>query len=116
MVSVYLPSDAFSQHLPSYLGFSYLGHGYLFTAAPAGTMAYIGCADSMCQEMRLGIQIGIIYDRFIISILCYFFIGVYLLFTALSLSAVQQSKSAMHMHISPLFWISFPLRLPQKTE
>ena len=27
MVSVCLPSDAFSQHLPSYLGFSYLGHG-----------------------------------------------------------------------------------------
>ena len=34
MVSVYLPSDALSQHLPSYLGFSYLGRGYLFTAAP----------------------------------------------------------------------------------
>ena len=33
MVSVCLPSDALSQHLPSYLGFSYLGcgvslHGY----------------------------------------------------------------------------------------
>ena len=27
MVSVYLPSDALLQHLPSYLGFSYLGHG-----------------------------------------------------------------------------------------
>ena len=27
VVSVYLPSDALSQHLPSYLGFSYLGHG-----------------------------------------------------------------------------------------
>ena len=27
MVSVYLPSDALSQHLLSYLGFSYLGHG-----------------------------------------------------------------------------------------
>ena len=27
MVSVYLPSDALSQHLPSYLGFSYLGLG-----------------------------------------------------------------------------------------
>ena len=27
MVSVYLPSDALSQHLPSYLGFSFLGHG-----------------------------------------------------------------------------------------
>ena len=27
MVSVYLPSDALSQHLLSYLGFSYLGPG-----------------------------------------------------------------------------------------
>ena len=27
MVSVCLPSDAFSQHLPSYLGFSYFGRG-----------------------------------------------------------------------------------------
>ena len=27
MVSVCLPSDALSQHLPSYLGLSYLGHG-----------------------------------------------------------------------------------------
>ena len=52
MVSVCLPSDALLQHLPSYLGFSYLGQGvslhgckaqlllltldegYLFTATP----------------------------------------------------------------------------------
>ena len=27
MVSVCLPSDALLQHLPSYLGFSFLGHG-----------------------------------------------------------------------------------------
>ena len=27
MVSVCLPSDSLSQYLPSYLGFSYLGHG-----------------------------------------------------------------------------------------
>ena len=27
MVSVFLPSDALSQHLSSYLGFSYPGHG-----------------------------------------------------------------------------------------
>ena len=27
VVLVFLPSDALSQHLPSYLGFSYLGHG-----------------------------------------------------------------------------------------
>jgi len=54
MVSMCLPSDALFQHLPSYLGFSYLGHrvslhgssskaqpllltldeGYLLTSAP----------------------------------------------------------------------------------
>ena len=39
MVSVFLPSDALSQHLPSYLGFSYLGrgvslHGFSSTAKP----------------------------------------------------------------------------------
>ena len=33
MVSVCLLSDALLQHLPPYLGFSYLGHGYLFTEA-----------------------------------------------------------------------------------
>ena len=27
MASVFLPSDALSQYLPSHLGFSYLGHG-----------------------------------------------------------------------------------------
>ena len=35
MVSVCLPSDALLQHSPPYLGFSYLGVGYLFMAAPA---------------------------------------------------------------------------------
>ena len=30
MISVCLPSDALSQHLPSYLGFSYLGRGVSF--------------------------------------------------------------------------------------
>ena len=65
MVSVCLPSDALSQHLPSYLGFSYLGlgvslhgcsskvqpllltldEGYLLTAAPP---------DLECQVAPLG--------------------------------------------------------------
>ena len=31
-------------------------------------------------------------------------------------SAVQKSQSAIHIHIPPLFWISFPFRLPQSTE
>ena len=30
--------------------------------------------------------------------------------------AVQQNESVIHIHISPLFWISFPLRSPQSTE
>ena len=31
-------------------------------------------------------------------------------------SAVQQTESTMHIHISPLFWISFPFMSPQITE
>ena len=44
MVSVLLPSDALLQHLLSYLGFSYLEHGYVFTATPASTASalYLG--------------------------------------------------------------------------
>ena len=34
MVSVCVPSDAFSQHLPSYLGFSYLGRGVSIHSCP----------------------------------------------------------------------------------
>ena len=44
------------------------------------------------------------------------FIGVQLLCNAVSVSAVQQSESALHIHISPLFWISFPFRSSQSTE
>ena len=39
-----------------------------------------------------------------------------MLFTALSVSAVQQSKSALHIRISPLFWISSPFRPPLSIE
>ena len=35
MVSVCLPSDALLQHLPSYLGFSYLGHGVSLHGCPS---------------------------------------------------------------------------------
>ena len=34
----------------------------------------------------------------------------------LLVSAVQQSESAVCIHISPLFWISFPFRSPQSIE
>ena len=38
------------------------------------------------------------------------FIGVELLYHVVLISAVQQSESARFTHISPLFWISFPVR------
>ena len=31
-------------------------------------------------------------------------------------SALQKSESAIHIHISPRFWISFPFRSPLSTE
>ena len=39
-----------------------------------------------------------------------------MLFNAVLVSSVQKSKLALHVHISPLFWISFPFRSPQGTE
>ena len=44
------------------------------------------------------------------------FIGVQLLYNVVLVSAVQQSESAICIHISPLFWISFPFSSPQSTE
>ena len=45
-----------------------------------------------------------------------FSIGVQLLYTAMSISAVQQNETVMHLNISPLFWISFPFRSPHSNE
>ena len=39
-----------------------------------------------------------------------------MLYNGVLVSAVQQSESAIRIHISPLFWISFPFRSPQSTE
>ena len=47
MVSVCLPSDALLQHLPSYLGFSYLGHG----------ISLHGCS-SKAQPLLLTLDVG----------------------------------------------------------
>ena len=46
----------------------------------------------------------------------HFFIGVQLLYNVVLISTVQQSESAICIHISSLFWISFPFRSPQRTE
>ena len=42
MVSMCLPSDALLQHLPSYLGFSYLGVGYLFSLFKCSFDEFVG--------------------------------------------------------------------------
>ena len=47
MVSVCLPSDALLQHLPSYLGFSYLGRG----------VSLHGCS-SKAQQLLLTLEEG----------------------------------------------------------
>ena len=43
--------------------------------------------------------------------LSWFFIVVQLLYNVVLVSAVQLSESAIHIRISPLFWISFPFPL-----
>ena len=45
MVSVCLPSDAFLQHLPSYLGFSYLGHGLSLQGCSSKAQALLLALD-----------------------------------------------------------------------
>ena len=45
-----------------------------------------------------------------------FFIGAWFLHNVLLVSTVQQNESAIHICISPPFWISFPFRPPQSTE
>ena len=47
MVSVCLPSDALLQHLPSYLGFSYLGRG----------VSLHGCSSKV-QRLLLTLDVG----------------------------------------------------------
>ena len=44
------------------------------------------------------------------------FIVVLLLYNAVLVSTAQQSESAIHIRISPLFWFSFPIRSPQSTD
>ena len=45
-----------------------------------------------------------------------FLIGMQLLYNVVLVSTVQQSESTICIHISPLFWFSFPFRSPQSTE
>ena len=42
----------------------------------------------------------------------FFFIGIYLLYNIILVSAVQQSESAICIHICPPSWISLPTPIP----
>ena len=78
MVSVCLPSDALSQHLPSYLGFCYLGRGvslhgcsskaqpllltldegYLLTAAPPDLEGGVARLAFLCPRSHHSLDVG----------------------------------------------------------
>ena len=80
MVSVYLPSDALLQHLPSYLGFSYLGcgvslhgcsskaqtllltldEGYLLTATPPDLERGIASLDTPAPMRHRSLGVGLL--------------------------------------------------------
>ena len=61
MVSVCLPSDALLQHLPSYLGFSYLGHGVSFHGCSSKAQSLLLTLDeeylltAAVPDLQLGI-------------------------------------------------------------
>ena len=42
--------------------------------------------------------------------------GAQLLYNVVLVSAVQQSQSGIHKHISPLFWTCLPFRSPQSMQ
>ena len=57
-----------------------------------------------------------IVDVYLFILFKLIFIGIELLYNVVFVSAVQQSESTIHIHISPLFWISLPFRSPHSTE
>ena len=57
----------------------------------------------------------VLFDSYL-SLKLLFFIGVQLLYNVVLVSALQQSKLVIRIHISTLFQISFPFRSPQITE
>ena len=53
MVSVCLPSDALLQHLPSYLGFSYLGHGVSLHGCSSKAQPMLLTLDECIHKMKI---------------------------------------------------------------
>ena len=72
----------------------------------------------LCLELLWEMGEGSVTPRASITIVFnfFFFIGVLLLYNGVLVSAVQQSESAIRIHISPPSWISLPPRSPQSSE
>ena len=72
----------------------------------------------LCLELLWEMGEGSVTPRASITIVFnfFFFIGVLLLYNGVFVSAVQQSESAIRIHISPPSWISLPPRSPQSSE
>ena len=86
-----------------------------------GNINFIKAIKSIVQSIKINIYSHVLTmnKALFISrkdILFLYFIGVYLLYTAMSVSAIQQKESAINIHKSPLFLISFPFRSPQSTK
>ena len=69
-----------------------------------------------CDPLQLLQPIPLVFFIFLIFIKKSFFIGVQLLCNTVLVYTVQQSETAIRIHISPLFQISFPFRSPQNIE
>ena len=81
-------------------------------------------ADTSISALRNSFTVvfGNLFSCLLVSLHHFFFflIGVYLLYDAVNfavlVSTVQQSESALCIHISHPFWISFPFRSLQSNE
>ena len=74
-----------------------------------------GITESICIAHMTETRYGL-YKKKKVKLI---FIGVQLLYNVVLVSAVRQNQSAMHIHVSPSFWTSFPFltgtQFPRKT-
>ena len=56
---------------------------------------------------------GVLAHLLLFIIHCYW--GIVVLYRVL-VSALQQGESAVHVHMAPLLWISFPFRSPESFD
>ena len=72
--------------------------------------------DSMRRQHRDSEWEGGEFSFIYLFLFSKIFIGVQLYYNVVLVSTVQRSESAICIHISPLFWISFPFRSPKSTK